>query len=39
MSDFQASKAVVLDFYRALDRAPADASAEVLSRFTTDDVR
>ena len=37
MSDFQASKALVLDLYRALDRAPAAACAEVLSRFTTDD--
>ncbi|MDE0335558.1 MAG: nuclear transport factor 2 family protein [Defluviicoccus sp.] len=37
MSDFQASKAFVLDLYRALDRAPAAACAEVLSHFTTDD--
>ena len=37
MSDFQASKSLVLDLYRALDPAPAAATAEVFARFVTED--
>ena len=37
MSDFQASKALVLELYGALDPAPAEASAELLGQYTTRD--
>ena len=37
MSDYQASKALILEFHQALDASPANAVADVLSRFVADD--
>ena len=37
MSDFQANKALILDYYRDLDAATGDAITEVLHRYTAAD--